>query len=277
MWDNELKLKQEAAKILAKEYVPIVQSAIADWTNVYLPTGNRELLEASAIFYGIANQVDLHMKKDLSKYMIKTMAGGTFIATLDIPYTITDPDYQPSFVHSTYWSCGSMTRGSLKYPSVHSWSVDSRLCSRQGNWKNNHTCDYEYLYEFITGNLPNIPANAEKYNRLKEREFISADQQVNLVILKGNHNDFYRSIPSLPSSITKRFADMALEIATMNAKYYPSQMQDLVVTRNFNNFIGNEVAIMVLDILYEEGLFKKLTDREKITSQLLMFSDTLPQ
>ena len=75
LWDNELKLKQEAAKILAKEYVPIVQSAIADWTNVYLPTGNRELLEASAIFYGIANQVDLHMKKDLSKYMIKTMAG----------------------------------------------------------------------------------------------------------------------------------------------------------------------------------------------------------
>jgi hypothetical protein len=42
-------------------------------------------------------------------------------------------------------------------------------------------------------------------------------------------------------------------------------------------FIGNTVALMVMDILYGNETFKELTDREKITSNLLMFCDVLPK
>lgn len=61
---------------------------------VYIPGGNRELLEAAAIFYGIANKCRVAIQKDYSKYYIKTTAGGDFIAYVDLPQVQADPDYK---------------------------------------------------------------------------------------------------------------------------------------------------------------------------------------
>ena len=54
-------------------------------------------------------------------------------------------------------------------------------------------------------------------------------------------------------------------------------MQDLIVSRGVSGFIGTEVAMMAMDILYQNGIFKPLTEREKITVDLIMFSDILPE
>ena len=61
------------------------------------------------------------------------------------------------------------------------------------------------------------------------------------------------------------------------AKDYPPQMQDLVVAWNVSSFIGSTVAPMVLDILYGDGTFAPLTENERVTANLLMFSDMLPE
>ena len=75
----------------------------------------------------------------------------------------------------------------------------------------------------------------------------------------------------------KRLADIALEIAMIDAKSYPPQMQDLIVYYGVNNFLGEKIALMVLDILYSNGTFKPLSEDEKVTAELLMFCDTLPK
>ena len=49
--------------------------------------------------------------------------------------------------------------------------MDTRLCSREGGWKENLGTDYEYLYEYMGGMLPENEANKEKYNRLKARHY----------------------------------------------------------------------------------------------------------
>ena len=53
-------------------------------------------------------------------------------------------------------------------------------------------------------------------------------------------------------------------------------MRDLIFSWTAEGFIGNEVALMVMDILYTNGTFHALTDREKITSNLILFTDMLP-
>jgi len=276
--ETRLKMQQKVAEMIASEYVPLVREAVADLKNdTYIPNGNWELMEAAAIFYGIVHKCGLTIKKDLSKYMIKTTAGGDFIAIIDLPCVQSDPEYESTLDVSFYWACGSMTRQSEKYPEVFSWSVDSRYCSRKGNWQNNCTCDYEYLYEFMCGNLPDNAANAEKYARLKKREFLDEQNQINVIIMKRDHSEFYDRIPSLNDQLKNRFADYALESSMIKAKNYPSQMQDLIVSRGVSGFIGTEVAMMVMDILYQNGTFKPLTDREKITADLIMFSDILPE
>ena len=275
--DKRKEKQMEIAEILVREYVPSVRAAIADIKDVYIPSGNRELLEAAAIFYAISNKCAIKLEKDLSQYRIKTLDGGEFIAYVDIPAAQRDEEYVPTKKYPSYWTCGDMSRWSEKYPSVYSWSIDSRYCSRSGAWANNRVSDYEYLYEFITGAIEDNYANKEKFERLRKRGYLSEDNKVSIMVMRGDASDFFASLPSLDEELKERFADYALEQAMLIAKDYPPQMHDLVVARNVEKFIARTVALMVMDILYENGTFAPLTEDERVTSNLLMFCDRLPE
>jgi len=82
-------------------------------------------------------------------------------------------------------------------------------------------------------------------------------------------------IPALSDDFKKKFAGFALESASSTAKNYPPQMRDLVISWGAGGFISNDVAVMVMDILYGNGTFKALSDNEKVTSNLIMFCDVL--
>lgn len=273
--ENKLKKQLEIAQLLAKDYAPSVRQAISDVHEAYIPSGNRELLEAAAIFYGVANKCQLDVKKDLSPYYIKTTDGGDYIAYIEIERTQVDKDYVPTLQLPAMWSCGNMTRYSEKYP-VYSWSIDSRYSSRKGGWENNLTSDYEFLYEFMTDAIADDLVNADKFKRLRERQFISENNQVNIMVVQGKAEDFFDKIPELDEKFKKQFADYAFEYAQTIARDYPPQMRDLIFSWTAGGFISNVVALMVMDILYANGTFQALTDREKITSNLILFTDVLP-
>lgn len=273
--ENTLKKQREVAKLLAKDYTQSIRKAIADYPDVYIPGGNKELLEAAAIIYGIINKCKLPTNKDLSKYYIKTTDGGDFITYVHLPSERIDKDYVPTLEPQDLTSCGNMNRLSEKYP-VYSWSVDTKFCSREGLWKNNLLSDYEYLYEFMTGEISDTPANADKFKRLRERKFITPDNKVNIMVIKGKSEDFFGTIPSLDDIVKKEFAGYALESAEVIARSYPPQMRDLIISTHAGNFVSNSVAVMVMDILYKNGTFKPLTENERVTSDLIMFCDRLP-
>lgn len=117
----------------------------------------------------------------------------------------------------------------------------------------------------------------EKFNRLRERKFLTDDNKVNIMMVKGAAEDFFAKIPVLKDSLKDKYADAALEFAMIEAKDYPPQMQDLVINRKVLEFIGSTVAVMVMDVLYGNKIFKPLTENEKVTSNLIMFSDILPE
>ena len=283
--EAELKLQLQFAEMLVKEYVPEVREAVRDVTGVYLPGGNRELLETAAIFYTVLQKCEIPIQKDLSDYVIKTTAGGEFIATVNIECKPSDPDYKPERQWPDYQVSGSMWRSPGKYPAVSSWSADSRYDSREGLWANNLSTDYEYLYEYMRGILGEMPAadpamnpaNAEKFARLRERRLLTEDGRVNIMVIKGSQEDFFARIPALGGEIKGRFADKALEFAMLSAGRHPPQMQDLIVAWCVRGFIFSTVALMVLDILYGDGTFRPLTEQERVTANLLMFSDILPE
>ena len=268
----QLRIAQE----LLDKYVPLVREAVAGVHDVYIPGGNRELLEAAAIFYGITNHCEIHSDTDLSKYVIKTTDGGSYIAFVHLESKPSDPDYQPVLKDlPTYWACGNMTRYSEKYPTVSSWAIDTRLCSRKGAWENNRTSDYEYLYELMCGSITDNVANADKFQRLRSRNLITDEAKPNIMIVKEHQKAFFQRIPQLDEEIKNQFANEALELAMLKAKTYPPQMQDLIVNWGVGGFIGTTEALMVMDILYGNGTFKVLTEKERVTSNLIMFSDVL--
>lgn len=96
------------------------------------------------------------------------------------------------------------------------------------------------------------------------------------MVVKGKAEDFFEKIPELDEKYKKQFADYAFEYAQTVARDYPPQMRDLIFSWTAGGFISNAVALMVMDILYANGTFRALSDREKITSNLILFTDVLP-
>lgn len=279
MGENILKMKFKAAKTLVEHYVPKVRAAIEDFSEVYIPGGNRELFEAAVIFYAIAEMSSLTpATKDLGKYRIKTLDGGDYFATVDIQPEIMDPEYQFTIKEAVkeYNACGSMTRGSSKYPQVKSWSVDSRFSSRTGGYINNWNSDYEAVYEVLSGTICDDKSNAEKFERMKMRGFITEEGKINLMIVNGTMHEFFDRIPRPDKEILDEFAGYALEQSFVVAKMYPPQLQDYVVSEFVSGFIGYDVAMMVMDELYDSGTFKPLTENEMVTSNSILFTDKLP-
>ncbi len=280
--EKTLKCMLQIAQELAEHYVPVVREAVKDFADVYIPGGNRQLLEAAAVFYGVLNKCNTWTNKSLSKYFIKPVAGGDFIAMVDLSMRQSDPDYIPTLKLPSYWSCGNMNRTSGKYPSVYAWSVDTRYSSRRGGWENNLYTDYEAVYEFVTGVIGDGGDGAEKISRLRERGFLTKDNRIGIMMVKGDaehlydQEAFFQKIPALEESLKRKYTDMALEYAMNNARRYPPQMQDLLVSWGVNGFIDQRCALMVMDILYQNGCFRPLAEEEMAASTLIMFSDTLP-
>lgn len=280
-FDNVVKMQLKVAKLLLEKYVPQVREAVSQIKDVYIPGGNRELFVAAAIFYAIEHRCMLQIDKDFSKYRIRTLDGGDYSVTVEIKSEISDPEYirDPAISAKEYWACGTMTRSSAKYPCVYSWSVDSRFDNRKGAWQNNWNSDYESVYEIITKTITDTKANADKFKRLRERGFIEKDGTINIMILKQTYDSFDKMIPSPEKVVVDEFARYALEQAMVKAKQYPPQVQDIVIVDFMHMFIGFPVAMMVLDELYDRGTFRPLplTKQEKVTVNLLMFADRLPE
>ncbi len=97
------------------------------------------------------------------------------------------------------------------------------------------------------------------------------------MIVKSSWDDFTKIIPAPDKSLLYEFAKYALEQAMIQAKQYPPQIQDRFVYEFMDWAIGSTVAMMVLDQLYDSGVFRPLTKEEKVTANLLMFADRLPE
>ena len=281
---NNVLMQYKVAQLLAEKYVPQVRAAVAKLSDddVYIPSGNRELLEAAAIFYAIDSKCALPIDKDLSKHRIKTLDGADYLVSVETASEILDPDFKSDDEISKlkpedFWCCGEMTRDSQKYPCLYSWSNDTRFDSRKGAWENNLNSDYESLYEIITGAITESKVTQEKFKRLREKGFLLKDGKINIMIVKKGWNEFANLIPKPDENLLKEFAKYALEQAMVMAKQYPPQIQDRVIVDAVRNAIGSTVAMFVLDRLYDNKIFRPLTAQEKITANLLMFCDKLPE
>ncbi|SER90193.1 RNA polymerase sigma factor, sigma-70 family [Butyrivibrio fibrisolvens] len=274
-----LKSKIKVADSILKSYVPKVKEAIKKITDIYIPSGNPELFEATAIFYAIVNKFDLPIVKNVSPYLIRTLDGGEYYVTVNLKSEIIDPGFKPILEESTrdYTACGSMTRNSWKYSTVKAWSCDSRFSTRKGMWQNNLNTDYDAIYEVICGDIEDNKANEEKFKRLRERGFITDDGRLNVLVVKKSMEEFDALIPSPEKEQLDEFAKIAIEQAVMLAKNYPPQMQDFIVFEFVKWYVDNTIAMIVLDKLYDSGEYKPLTQTEKATANLLVFSDKLPQ
>ena len=96
------------------------------------------------------------------------------------------------------------------------------------------------------------------------------------MVARNEVRDEIERIPPVGDDVLRKFADAALEYAMAEARQYPPQMQDLIVSKSMLTFAGPTVALMTRDLLFERGVWKPLTKAEEVAVDLMVFSDTLP-
>lgn len=274
--EMEYKMYLEIADLLRTEYAPLVKAYADSVENVYIPDGNRELLFATLLTYGIMTQNQAYGEEiDISKYIIQPTDGGSYTAYAQQNMVQSDPEYTPTLEKMRYYNtCGPMTRGGDKYGDrVTSWSIDSDLDTREGFWQNNRMEDYEYLYEFLCGKLPKGEENAEKYQRLYERKFLGDNDEVQVIVAE---NDALNDLPKFPDALKAKLANYAGRAYELVKDSYPPQMQDLI--RDQSRYVLlPRMPMAIIDSMITDGTLSDFADAQRTALNLIVFSDKLPE
>jgi hypothetical protein len=102
-----------------------------------------------------------------------------------------------------------------------SWQLNCEWTDREGFWMDNLSDDYDKLYYFINGMLPEISANAESYRRLLDKGYLlknDEEYKVN-IILCDSEKKWWEFIPDTSEEInalSKEYAELHTKAELLN-------------------------------------------------------------
>lgn len=266
------------ADILCERYVPRVIETLdrLDPAGFYIPGNDRNLLLWSVIPYSISYR--LHVDKGVSAaaFSVKRPDGGDSIA-----FACLQSGYRTDFDQDKYNICGDMTRAG-KYP-WHSWQINTYYDNRPGNWRENLYSDYDALYEFYTGRLPEADANLDKYRRLYEKGYLTETKQVNLIVIQDDNtgwagnNAFTKKLPGADDELQQLSDQLDQKVYTLQKDHYPAHMQPLTRIQCSNMLTSNGIRARVLEQLVQTGVLQLPSQTQQPGLTTLLFSDVLPK
>jgi len=278
---NELhEVYMQHAKILCEKYVPQVIDAVNAFPadKVYSPKGDINFLMWSAITHACGTKLwvnDNDSSYYNSRLLIKRPDGGEYIAHVSIDDTF---DWKKlNHDSSKYSACGSMNRWSEKY-SLFAWQLDTIYDSRTGYWKDNLTCDYEYLYEYITGKLSKDIAHLSKFTRLLEKGYLIPEGQteyVNIAVAALSTDEFANLLPEIPNELKAASEELDDKVFDIKKQLYPAHMQEIIRMNNSNILAQNGIRMRVLELLFADGVLQPLTNEQKRSVNTILFCDAI--
>lgn len=270
---QELAAYQRAAEQVCEIYIPRVLAAAEEITpdECYCPDGDRNLLRWAAVLYALGNCRGLDIV-DWKRFLVKRPDGGEFTAYASVK---AGADV-PSMAH--YDICGDMWRDSCdKYP-LSEWQINTVFDGRGGNWRDNLDTDYDYLYEWLTGALKKEPSQIEKYRRLRDKGYLTAEDKVNILVYRGSLEAFKQRMPKADDALRKIVRSLGEELYALAKSHYPAHMQELCRVCCMEGGLSNgKLRISVIDRLLEQGVLTLPTEQQKSGLATMLFCDVLPE
>ncbi len=270
---HELSMKY--VREIAKTYTPrMIEAARAfGETGVYVPGNEKYLLDW--LFTGAAAYLKLNVPSDnaaFNKFMVARKDGGCYIAS-----AMVDKEYNLPFDMREYSVCGPMIRGSDKYP-VSSWQLTTYFSRMPFDYADNKFEDYEYLYEFMTGRIRKEPENIEKYQRLRDKGYLTESDEVNIICAKQsgvyfNQTDFFRALPSLNEHEMTLIKELSEQLVAIIVPQYPEHMRELAKLYSKSARLGGRF----INVLATSGVLEPPTEKRCPGLCTIMFSDKLPE
>ncbi len=245
-----------------KFFAPVLNgiTEIPEWITV--PEGDINFFKWSLAFFLSDKLATADISDD--KFSVKRPDGGDFVANACLDRGLDNSDADDHSDADKYWACGSMWRRaeSNDCPWI-SWQLNCHWTDRERGWRDNLLDDYEKLYRFLRGELPEQPVNADSYRRLLDKGYLlkkDGGYKCN-IILCDNEKKWWNYIPAAPVEITELSKEYAKEAARAELIGQPEHMHPLI-----EYYAQNDACTLhtrIIDRLLDMGVLKMPTDEQK--------------
>lgn len=260
------EIDPEFSKLFAEKFfAPILEkiTAIPDWLNV--PDNDINLMKWSLVSF-MAQKLVISDSSELTKFYVKRPDGGNYIAYTDID--VKSGNTEPN----KYWYCGDMWRCNFSDGIWwKSWQFDHNWAGRDKRWRDNLAEDYDKMYFWLKGQLPEAPANAESYARLLEKGYLlkkSDSYQCELIICDSEKKwlDF---IPNASEEITELARQYTAEVEKAALIGQPKHMHELI--KCMYKSAAWSLQTRVMEHLLDMGVLKQPTAEQAKGLSTIMF------
>ncbi len=260
------KATEKYIPLLAEKYfIPVLESIkeIPAWLSV--PDNDLNVYKWSLII-PMALQLGVVSHTDDGGFSVKRPDGGDYIAfaTLDTRNELSQERSAGDDMWKYYGSCGPMWRE--EYTDTKwwkSWQFNSYWSDRQLDWHDCNNRDFDKLYFFTRGELPDTVANIESYQRLLDKGYLLRyDKGYRLnIITCGSEKQWWEHIPAAPEDIRLLCEECAAEITRAELIGQPEHMHEQIKFLNRNAATSCHTRMM--KYLVDNGVLKEPTPEQK--------------
>ncbi len=262
------KINAEYSKLFAEKYfAPVLEkiTEIPDW--IHVPDNDINLLKWCLVCF-MAQKLNVADGTD-DRFYVKRPDGGNYIAHAALEVK-TDWSIKATD-ENIYWFCGHMWRENTEN-NIKSWQFNCHWAGREGLWRDNRNSDYDKLYFWLKGQLPDTINNAEDYARLLDKGYlIKTDNgyKCNL-ILCDNLTNWWKFIPEANEEALSLAAEYVNEAMKANLYGQPEHMHDLI--EHYSRVAACNIHTRVMKILLDMGVLKLPTEEQKKGLCTVMFT-----
>ena len=186
----------------------------------------------------------------------------------------TNVDYDGTYL----WACGHMIRRSERYDCLASVQLNTAYDTRPNGWQDNMTEDYDILYEFITGQLPENQPNVSKYQRLFTRGLVVRREDgisVNVPVVKSGLPafDLFEGIDQ--NELFAIYTECSKKIADLQDSLYPEHMRAYNRARLLA--YGTNLDLYIYRWMLDNGILSLPEDDRRGGIMTVVLADTLPK
>ena len=260
------EINPKFSKLFAEKFfAPMLEkiTEIPEWLHV--PEDDINLMKWSLMSF-MAHKLIISDNSDCTRFYVKRPDGGNYIAlaTLAVKSDNTVPN--------KYWCCGDMVRSNFSDGMWwKSWQLDHNWTGRNKSWHDNFTEDYDKMYFWLKGQLPEMPSNAESYARLLEKGYLLKKPdgyKCNLIICDSEKKwlDF---IPNASGDVMELARQYTAEVEKAELIGQPKHMHELI--KCMNKSAAWSLKTRVMEQLLAMGVLKQPTEEQAKGLCTIMF------
>ena len=282
--EKKHNLYMNYAKIICDKYIPVLFEACRDILrkpdikkSIYYPHNDFNFLMWSVVMFALGHKLEFDDPANLlEKFMIKRTDGSSYL-----PLTTIIREASLSENNDDKYKAFGEVLYEIKPPELYPmliWTLNTYYDDRIDDISQVMIYEYADLYDIMKNRIIDHNEVLPLIEAVYKRGFIIKDKEdyVNMVLTTLSKDEFCGLLPDIPAEFRDLSNKLDTEVFNLIKSEYPPHILELCQIITKKSIISNEIKTRVLEILLENETLLPLTEIQRKTVCIMMFSSVLP-